>query len=308
MMRATYLASVAMVLVLAGCGGGGKVAAPTDGTLSQDMETGRDAVDLGRLSVAEGQYRAAGVRALARDDVAAIGDAGYNLAVVQLDENRPQDALTTIASTRAALSVRGTQSDDTGLDLVQAGALYRLDRFDEAANSATSAARASDPAIVEKAQLLSGIIADARGDRGTLDKVAAYFTQLPKTAAWSWLADAQEITARRLLADGGNAQTAYQDAMQAVAARQTHVEYRDMARGLSVAARAAGQAGNASQAAALYLRASQSAQKEGDTQNADAWRKLAGTLNMPDPFASPANDSTTQPRAAATATGAVTQK
>ncbi|EFG85094.1 hypothetical protein GXY_05726, partial [Novacetimonas hansenii ATCC 23769] len=130
MMRATYLASVAMVLVLAGCGGGGKVAAPTDGILSQDMETGRDAVDLGRLSVAEGQYRAAGVRALARDDVAAIGDAGYNLAVVQLDENRPQDALTTIASTRAALSVRGAQSDDTGLDLVQAGALYRLDRFD----------------------------------------------------------------------------------------------------------------------------------------------------------------------------------
>ncbi|CUW46786.1 hypothetical protein [Novacetimonas hansenii] len=306
MMRATYLASVAMVLVLAGCGGGGKVAAPTDGILSQDMETGRDAVDLGRLSVAEGQYRAAGVRALARDDVAAIGDAGYNLAVVQLDENRPQDALTTIASTRAALSVRGAQSDDTGLDLVQAGALYRLDRFDEAANSATSAVRASDPAIVEKAQLLSGIIADARGDRATLDKVAAYFTQLPKTAAWSWLADAQEITARRLLADGGNAQTAYQDAMQAVAARQTHVEYRDMARGLSVAARAAGQAGNASQAAALYLRASQSAQKEGDMQNADAWRKLAGTLNMPDPFASPANDSTTQPKAAAT--GAVTQK
>ncbi|PYD62268.1 hypothetical protein CFR73_01110 [Novacetimonas maltaceti] len=295
-MRATCMASAAMVLLLAGCGGSGKVPAPTDSTLSQDMDTGRDAVDLGRLSVAEGQYRAAGVRALARDDVTAIGDAGYNLAVVQLDENRAQDALSTVASTRAALSVRGAQSDDTGLDLVQAGALYRLGRLDEAAGSASSAARSSDPAIVEKAQLLSGVIADARGDRTTLDSVATYFAQLPKTSAWSWLADAQEIVARRLLVDGGDAQTAYQDAMQAVSARQTHVEYRDMARGLSVAARAAGQAGNASQASDLYMRASQSAQKEGDTQNADAWRKLAGTTNMPDPFA----DSTAQSSTATT--------
>ncbi|MCE2576940.1 hypothetical protein LDL36_00130 [Komagataeibacter sp. FNDCR1] len=286
-MRATYLASAAMVLLLAGCGGGSKVQAPTDSTLSQDMDTGRDAVDLDRLSVAEGQYRAAGVRALARDDVTAIGDAGYNLAVVQLDENKAQDALSTVASTRAALSVRGAQSDDTGLDLVQAGALYRLGRFDEAASAVALAARASDPAIVEKAQLLSGIIADARGDRTTLDSAGTYFAQLPRTSAWSWLADAQEIAARRLLVEGGDAQTAYQDAMQAVSARQTHVEYRDMARGLSVAARAAGQAGNASQAADLYMRASQSAQKEGDTQNADAWRKLAGTTSMPDPFADP---------------------
>ncbi|PYD48732.1 hypothetical protein [Novacetimonas pomaceti] len=291
-MRAGYLASAALVVLLAGCGGGGSVQAPTDGTLSQDMDTGRDAVDMDRLSVAEGQYRAAGVRALARDDVTAIGDAGYNLAVVQLDENRMQDALSTIASTRAALSVRGAKTDDTGLDLVQAGALYRLGRLDEAATSASAASSASDPAIVEKAQLLAGIIADARGDRTTLDNVASYFARLPKTSNWAMLADGQEIAARQLLVEGGNAQSAYQDAMQAVSARQTHVEYRDMARGLSVAARAASSLGNAAQAADLYMRASQSAQKEGDTQNADTWRKLAGSTNMPDPFATPAADST----------------
>lgn len=291
-MRAGYLASAALVVLLAGCGGGSSVQAPTDGTLSQDMDTGRDAVDMDRLSVAEGQYRAAGVRALARDDVTAIGDAGYNLAVVQLDENRMQDALSTIASTRAALSVRGAKTDDTGLDLVQAGALYRLGRLDEAATSASAASSASDPAIVEKAQLLAGIIADARGDRTTLDSVASYFAKLPKTSGWAMLADGQEIAARQLLVDGGDAQSAYQDAMQAVSARQTHVEYRDMARGLSVAARAASRLGNAAQAADLYMRASQSAQKEGDTQNADTWRKLAGSASMPDPFATPDADST----------------
>lgn len=115
---------------------GTEACSPTDSTLSQDMDTGRDAVGLDRLAVAEQQYRAAGERAVARDDVTAIGDAGYNLATVQLDENKPQDALATITSTRAALALRGQTTDDTGLDLVQAGALHRLGREAEAAKQA----------------------------------------------------------------------------------------------------------------------------------------------------------------------------
>ncbi|MBV1830486.1 hypothetical protein HNW77_09055 [Komagataeibacter sp. AV436] len=286
-------AALGLALALAACGGAQKPAPPTDSTLSQDMDTGRDAVGLDRLAVAEQQYRAAGQRAVARDDVTAIGDAGYNLATVQLDENRPQDALATITSTRAAVALRGQAADDTGLDLVEAGALHRLGREAEAAKQAALAAGAQDPDIAEKGQFIRGLIADESGDSATLASVAAYFETLTGKLPDSWSADAREMAARNLLATGGSAQTAWQDALQAATIRQTQVHYRDMARALGVAARAATRAGNAQAAAQLYARASQSARQAGDTTAADQWAKLAGTATVADPFAVPAATSAT---------------
>ncbi|RFD21000.1 hypothetical protein DY926_03205 [Komagataeibacter melaceti] len=281
-------AAMALLLALAGCGGGAQKAdSPTDTTLSQDMDTAGEAVGMDRLAVAEQQYRAAGERALARDDVTAIGDSGYNLATVQLDANKPQDALATITATRAALAVRGQSGDDSGLDLVQAGALHRLGREAEAATAAARAAGAQDSDIAEKGQFIRGLIADDSGDQATLASVAAYFATLTGRVPPSWSADAKEIAARNLLATNGDARTAWQDALQAVTIRRHQVAYRDMARALGVAARAADRAGDGQAALQLYARASQSARQAGDTAAADRWAKLAGAPAA-DPFAQPA--------------------
>ncbi|BAK82438.1 hypothetical protein [Komagataeibacter medellinensis] len=287
-MKKEYLA-LGLALTLAECGGGGgQAVSPGDTTLAQDMDTGRDAVGLERLAVAEQQYRAAGQRALARDDVTAIGDAGYNLATVQLNENKPTDALTTITATRSALATRGQTADDAGLDLVQAGALHRLGRENEAAAAAVRAAAGQDTDVTEKAQLVRGLIADDSGDHATLASVAAYFATLTGKVPDSWTADAREVEARNLLATAGSSQTAWQDAMQAATIRQTHVDYRDMARALGVAARAADRSGNTQAAAQLYVRASQSARQAGDTVAADRWAKQAGSAAAVDPFVEPA--------------------
>ncbi|GAB6968283.1 hypothetical protein JCM25156A_23200 [Komagataeibacter kakiaceti JCM 25156] len=281
-------ATVALALVLAGCGGGQQAASPTDTTLSQAMDTAGEAVGLDRLAVAEQQYRTAGERALARDDVTAIGDSGYNLATVQLDANRPQDALDTIAATQAALAVRGQSGDDAGLDLVQAGALHRLGRDQEAAAAAVRAAGAQDSDIAEKGQFIRGLIADDSADHATLASVAAYFATLAGRLPPNWSADAKEIAARNLLATSGDARTAWQDALQAASIRQQQVAYRDMARALGVAARAADRAGDGQAALRLYARASQSARQAGDTAMADRWARLAGSSVPADPFAQPA--------------------
>lgn len=273
--RAALLLVLAMP-VLAGCGGG-KAAPAGDAVLDQAMDAGHQSAGLERLTVAEAQYRLAGTRALARDDAPAIGDAGYNLAVVQLAQDRPADALSTIAATRAALAMRGRQGADAGLDLTQAAALHRLSRDDEAASLAAGAMASTDPAIAEQASLLTGLIADARGDRATLAHAVAHLAH-PHPVPAKWQADEDELQARlRLVQDPAAARDL---AVHAAGLRRQLVDYRGMARALTLAARAAGQVGDAGGAASLSLQAAQSLH----AQSASAPAATAA----PDPFVEPA--------------------
>ncbi|MBB2206328.1 hypothetical protein [Gluconacetobacter takamatsuzukensis] len=272
--RAALLLALAAP-VLAGCGGG-KAAPTSDAVLDQAMDAGHQSAGLERLTVAEAQYRLAGTRALARDDAPAIGDAGYNLAVVQLAQDRPADALSTIAATRAALAVRGHAGADAGLDLTQAAALHRLSRDEEAGPLAAGAMASADPAIAEQASLLTGLIADSRGDRATLAQAVAHLAH-PRPVAAKWQADEDELQARMRLAQEPAA--ARDLAVAAADLRRQLVDYRGMARALTLAARAAGQAGDAGGAAALSLQATQSLH----AQSASA----PAAVGAPDPFKEP---------------------
>lgn len=273
--RAALLLVLAMP-ALAGCGGG-RVAPAGDAVLDQAMESGRQSAGLERLAVAEGQYRQAGTRALARDDAGAIGDAGYNLAVVQLAQDKPADALSTLAATRAALAVRGRSGTDAGLDLAQAAALHRLSRDREAAPLAAGAMASPDPAIAEQASLLTGLIADGVGDRAMLGQAVAHLAHTRPVAA-KWQADEDELQARmRLPHDPTGARDL---AVQAADLRRQMVDYRGMARALTLAARAAGQARDAAGAAALTLQAGQSLHAQSPS--------AAPAVGAPDPFAAPA--------------------
>jgi hypothetical protein len=77
--------AIVLALALAACGGSEPPpAAPSDETLSRDTRAGRLAYLQERPEEAIAQYRAALARAQARDDITAIGDLGYNLAVAEL--------------------------------------------------------------------------------------------------------------------------------------------------------------------------------------------------------------------------------
>jgi hypothetical protein len=266
-----------VLLALAGCAGG-REAAPQDPVLNQAMDSGRQSVVLERLSVAESQYRQAGRRALARDDAPAIGDAGYNLAVVLLAQDRPAEVLATVAATRDALAVRGRTDDDAALDLVQATALYRLSRDAEAEPLAADAMGSPEPAIDEQAALLTGLIADARGDRATLATAIgrmAHAGPIPP----KWEADEDELRARLLVAtDPAEARDL---ARRAADLRRGILEYRGMVRALLLAARAAARAGDAGGASALSIQARQSLGAQTTPASAEA------PVGPPDPFAAP---------------------
>ncbi|MFS3136702.1 hypothetical protein ACLRDC_15240 [Gluconacetobacter sacchari] len=277
--RGVLLLALAMP-VLAGCGGG-KAGPAGDAVLDQAMDAGHQAAGLDRLTVAEGQYRQAGTRALARDDAGAIGDAGYNLAVVQLAQDRPGAALSTIAATRAAMAVRGRTGRDAGLDLAQAAALHRLSRDGEAAPLAAGAMASADPAIAEQASLLTGLIADGRDDRAMLARAVAHLAHKRPVAA-KWQADEDELNARLRLAREPAA--ARELAVEAADLRRQLVDYRGMARALTLAARAARQAGDEGAAAALSLQAAQSLH----AQSAGA----PAADGAPDPFAAPESGKT----------------
>lgn len=297
---AARLAVFLMAPALAGCGGGRT--GPQDDMLDQAMETGRQAVALDRLELAEIQYRLAGRRAMARDDAGAIGDAGYDLAVVQLDQGRAADALRTLSATRGAMAVRGWGGPDAALDLVQATALHRLKRDDEAAAPAGRAMGSADPAIAEHAALLSGLIADARGDRAGLSAALEYLarerTAPRRPVTPKWQADEDELRARLLLAS--DPLRARDLARAAADRRRQIVDYRGMARALVLASHAAARGGDGQGASSLAMQAAQSTAAQGEKpRNVIAQGAVSVTVegvpaedaaiaaHGPDPFAEP---------------------
>ena len=268
------LGAAVAVLLLAGCGGRATPGAPEDSALALAMASGRQALDYSRLKQAAAQYEQAYTLALARDDVQALGDAGYNLAVVQLADNGTAAALRTALRTRAALSVRAAPGF-AELDLVQAAALHRLGREAEADALAAraQASAAASPATRDRASYLRGVIADARGDAAGLNAALAAFSQ-PKAPPPDWDADREDLMARLALLRGQYREAAAH-AQRAADIRRTQLDYRAMAEALVLAAQAMQRAGAPKDAARFYLQAGQSAAALGDAASAARWLRQA---------------------------------
>ncbi|GBR49733.1 hypothetical protein AA11825_1453 [Acetobacter pomorum DSM 11825] len=210
------------------------------------------------------QYRKAADLALLRDDVSAITEAGYDLAVAQLAANAPDKALQTTQATRQAAAARG-QTQLYALDLVEAAAHYRLGHYSSAISSATQAMQSSDTALAGRAALVLGLAADAQSDSANLQKAAAYLASLKKPLSSTQQADQAEIQARVLRQSAP--QQAETLAMQAADLRRADGAYRDMARALALAARIASAQGDQQKARALWERAAQSAAAQSSSLN-----------------------------------------
>jgi len=288
----TWRTSVLLTaLVLAGCGS--STPAPTlpqDQNLQRYQRAGQSAYDLGRPAEAIAQYRLALTQAEARDDLPAIGNLSFNLAAAQLQANQPEAALQTARSARAELTRRGA-APLAGLDLVEATALYRTGDAATADTMATKLQGDGDAEIAAAASFLRGLIADDRHDAAGLTAASsalqqaivastAKITDPAKTMALrpAQQADVLELQARLARQQGDLARTQTL-ALQAADLRRLVIDYRGLARALSVAADAARQA-KQPEAADLYLRAGRSAAAQGDRPAAETWLNEAIKLSQ----------------------------
>ena len=272
-------ASCALLVLLGACGSGDTQPAgpPEDQALVRHEQAGKIAYDLNRPDEAVAQFEAALTQAQARDDLQAIADLSFNLAVAQLHANRPQDALTTTQRARAELVRRGRQPFPALL-LAEATALYRLEDRDQADAVAAEVEGAGDADAAAGASFLRGLIADEAGDEAGLRAAAR---RLSGVSAPLRMADRLELQARLGMRQGDPAR-AHSAAMQAAGIRQEGLDYRGMARALAVAAQAAERSDDKELAADLYLRAGRSAAAQSDADTARPWLERALRLTSDD--------------------------
>lgn len=233
---------------------------PKDDPLDRTMDVAGQAVFYSRLQQAEVDYKKSYQYALTRDDPVDIENAGYNLAVVQLDMNKLQMALNTIYAVRNQLYVRDQNSSDQ-LDLVEAAVLYRLHRNDAASRLLRGALQSPDEDIKERAYFFAGLIASDANDLQGLSADSQQMDQLllksRKKDEESWKADQGELHALLALKRGQNDE-AIDTARYVEVSRRQQVEYRAMVRALAVQALANQAKGNSVQAARLFFRAGKS--------------------------------------------------
>ncbi|MBL8702356.1 MAG: hypothetical protein JNK67_28485 [Alphaproteobacteria bacterium] len=252
------LAAILAAAMLASCGGGDRaVRAPVtleDTQLASARRVAALAFAQGRFDQAAPLYRAALARAQARDELGAIADLGYDLAVTEL---RRGDAGASLAAARAArgeLERRGAPVF-AELQLVEAAALYRGDQRD-AAEPLARAVSLGDDAAARRARFLLGLIAADRRDGTALQGAIDALAEAPEP---EWRADAAELRGRAAALRGDGA-AARASLVAAADLRREVLDYPSMARALAAAAEVAAASGAAAEAADLYLRAGRSLQ------------------------------------------------
>lgn len=271
-MRAATIAALALSAALvAGCGGSRPPpAAPNDAVMQRTSQAGNLAFSMQRPAEAAAQYQAALQRAEAADDVRAIGDYGYDLAVAELAANQPTKALLSARRTRGEVIRRGL-TPFPALILVEATALYRLGNKQEADRLASVVEAGDDPAAAAAASFLRGLIADQTGNQAGL---VAALARLQHPATTKESADAFELAARRDLRNG-QFTTAADEAARTADLRRNDLDYRGMARALALQGAAEADSGHMNRAADLYIRAARSAAAQGDPAAARLWLKRA---------------------------------
>jgi len=270
--------SLLSVLALAACGGGGPVDSgpPPDVKLDQANNAGTQALSMDLPSLAVRQYKVALSRAYERDDAGAIGDVAYNLALAQMKAGDAKGAVATVRETRAELD-RRRAAVPPELILVQAAAAYRSGDLGAAAGAAQEVLDrgSKDPDVMRRAWFIRGLVAADRSDAAGLAQAIAALAAPTKQADLD--ADRQELQGRAALLanDSAGALRLFE---QSASNRQQALDYRGMARALSLAGDAALRSGRAADAADLFLRAGRSALLQGDTATAAPLLKRAEDL------------------------------
>jgi tetratricopeptide (TPR) repeat protein len=272
-------ALASLILLFVGCGGSTTPPEPP-GPLDQDLQSGWG---LARFAFEQGQYDQAAAlytrvleRAYERDDLQAIGDIGYELAVVRLRQHDPRTAADQALQTREELRRRGA-IPFAELDLVEAVALYEAGDPDGAevmADRVIELAPAPTGPLVDRALFLRGRIAADRADAAELTRALA---QLGDPQNAELRADRLELLGRLNLLEN-RPESALPDFRETADLRREVEDYVGMARALALAGEAAKSTGRAADAADLYFRAGRSAELDGDHAEARRWLATAAQI------------------------------
>lgn len=267
------LAPLLLLLVTVGCGSGPPPADPpaaaADAGLAAERRLAQNAFRARSYEQAAALYGRVLERAYARDDLAMIGDAGYELAVVELRRGRPRAAATLASRTRAELIRRGA-APFPELYLVEAFARWRLDEQDTARRllgETEAAAGTPDAALASRIAYLHGLLAAAARDR---DGLARALAALDGSAVPLVRADRDELAGRLALLEGDpkGALAAFE---RALATRREAQAFDTLPDSLALAGRAALAADEPRRAADFFLRAGRSAQEQGQIDDARRW-------------------------------------
>jgi hypothetical protein len=269
--------AVASLILLAGCSAAPpEPAAPVDQELMSGWQLARYAFEERQYDQAAQLYARVLERAYARDDLGAIGDVGYELAVVRLRQLDPAAAAAQARQTRDELRRRGDEPF-AELYLVEAVALYEMgEEMYAGARADEAIALASGPGepVAMRAWFLKGrIAADHGDDAGVRNALAA----LGRSSNPELDADRLELTGRLELLEERPAD-ALPELRASADLRREVEDYLGMARVLALAGEAAERADLTADAADLYFRAGRSAEVEGAFADARRWLGAAARL------------------------------
>jgi tetratricopeptide (TPR) repeat protein len=276
--RLIWLAVVVMGLVSGGCSSRQTApqGPPVDRDLARTNRAARTAFEGGRIQQAADLYRQSLERAYLRDDLAAVTDARYNLAVCLTLLQSDREALALVSEAHEELA-RAAQPVPPDILLLEATILYRLGKFQAARRLTDTILSDTDQrpdAAQSKAHFLRGLIANERGQPTALRKEIAALAQSDSPAIRS---DREELIGHLALAEGrwDEAVLAFDEA---AALRRQVLDYRGMVKALAKAGEASERAGRPVSASRRYLRAGQSTALQGDSDQAAIWLTRAAQL------------------------------
>ena len=238
----------------------------------------RTAFDHGRFRQAADLYNQTLERAYVLDDVNAIVDSQYNLAVCLVRLHDFDQALEQVNQSRAELT-RDGRSIPADILLLEATVVYHMGKLDDAWQLTDTIildpSRLSD-AIQSKTHFLRGLIA---GEWDDINQLRQEIVSLGTPSAVGLRADREELVGRLAMA-----QSNWNEAIEAfdktAEFRRDDFDYSEMVNALALAAWACEQAGKLSEASKRYLRAGRSAARQGGSREALTWlnraEKLAG--------------------------------
>jgi tetratricopeptide (TPR) repeat protein len=238
----------------------------------------RTAFDHGRFRQAADLYNQALERAYVLDDVTAIVDSQYNLAVCLVRLHDYDQALEQVNQSRAELT-RAGRDIPADILLLEATTFYRMGKLDDAWQLTDTILLDPDrltEAIQSKTHFLRGLIA---GEWDDINQLRQEILSLGTPSTAGLQADREELVGRLALSQN-NWNGAIEAFDKTAEYRRDDLDYGEMVNALALAAWACEQAGKLSEASKRYLRAGRSAARQGESREALNWlsraEKLAG--------------------------------
>jgi tetratricopeptide (TPR) repeat protein len=269
---------ILILLAVFGCGSSAPV--ETQSSVDEEFErtnrAARMAFDNGRLQQAVELYEQVLERAYILDDLNAIVDSKYNLAVCHTGLNDYRQALERVNQAKFEL-VRANRGIPTDVLLLEATIQHRTGKLDEAwrlTDQILLESNRSSVGVLSKTHVLRGLIANQKGD---ISQLRSEIASLDTPATIGLRADREELVGLLSMAES-NWNEAIEAFDHSAEFRREDFDYSGMVKALAQAAQACEQAGKWSEASKRYLRAGRSAAQQGQNPDALRWLNRAEQL------------------------------